>query len=67
VERVQNQLRILEGAVIGFDFGAVLAFAGAMGVNPAAVAEWLPGIEAVVVRELNKTLRDRTMTDDADG
>jgi hypothetical protein len=67
VMRIGHQLRICDGAVVGFDFTAVLALAGAMGVNPAAVAEWLPAIETIAVQEMNKTLRDMTMTDYADG
>ncbi|MDP1669656.1 hypothetical protein [Phaeovulum sp.] len=46
-------MRIAGAAVIGWDMGAVLAMAAALGVNPRAVAEFLPGIEAVMVRKVN--------------
>jgi hypothetical protein len=49
-------LRIAGSAVIGWDMGAVLAMAQALGVNPRAVAEFLPGIEAVMVRKMNERL-----------
>lgn len=38
------------GHVTGWDFGAALAVARALGVNEAAVAEFLPWIEAEMVR-----------------
>ena len=56
VGRIGGQLRIAGSAVIGWDMGAVLAVAQALGVNPRAVAEFLPGIEAVMVRKLNERL-----------
>jgi hypothetical protein len=42
--------------VIGWDMGAVLAMAQALGANPRAVAELLPGIEAVMVRKVNERM-----------
>jgi len=42
--------------VIGWDMGAVLAMAQALGASPRAVAEFLPGIEAVMVRKMNERL-----------
>lgn len=40
------------GGVIGFDMTALLATAGSRGVDPAAAAELLPHVEAVVVEAL---------------
>ena len=54
--RIGGQLRIAGAAVMGWDMGAVLAMATALGVNPRAVAEFLPGIEAVMVRKLNEQM-----------
>lgn len=51
---MQNQLRVADGRIVGFDFAAAFAVAAALGVPAAAVAEWLPGIEAVAVREMNR-------------
>jgi hypothetical protein len=42
--------------VIGWDMGAALALAGALGVPPAAAAELLPVIEAVMVSKLNERM-----------
>lgn len=54
VLRMQNQLRVADGRIVGFDFGAAFTLAAAIGVPAAAVAEWLPAIEMVAVRELNR-------------
>ena len=56
VGRIGGQLRIAGSAVIGWDMGAVLAMAAALSVSPLAVAEFLPGIEAVMVRKMNERL-----------
>jgi len=55
-QRLGGQLRILPGAVIGWDMGAALALGRALGVPPLAMAEFLPPIEAVMVRKTNETL-----------
>jgi hypothetical protein len=44
--------------VLGWDLGAALAMAGALGVAPRAAAELLPVIEAVMVRHLNARMED---------
>ena len=44
------------GAVIGWDMSAALALGDALGVPPAAAAELLPVIEAVMVRRLNEEM-----------
>ena len=49
---------MIPGAVIGWDLGAALALAAALGVEPLAAAELLPEIEAVMVRRLNETIGD---------
>ena len=56
--RLGGQLRVIPGAVIGWDMGAALALAAALGIEPIAAAELLPEIEAVMVRRLNETIGD---------
>ena len=48
--RIQGQLRTDFGHVIGWDFTAALAMARAMDVPEAAVAEFLPWIEAEMIK-----------------
>lgn len=43
--------------MIGWDLTAALAMARALGIDPAAVAEFLPEIEAVMVRRHNEAIR----------
>jgi len=45
------------GGVIGWDMGAVLALASALGICTIAAAEILPAIEAVMVRKLNEQMK----------
>ncbi len=56
VGRLGGQLRVLPGAVIGWDMSAALALGDALGVPQLAMAELLPVIEAVMVRRLNEEL-----------
>ncbi len=57
VGRLGGQLRVApSGGIIGWDMGAALAMAWALGVDPAPVAEMLPVIEAVMVSKLNERL-----------
>ncbi|MCQ0971489.1 hypothetical protein MLD63_13775 [Paracoccus sp. TK19116] len=56
VGRLGGQLRVLPGAVIGWDLSAALALGDALGVPPLEMAELLPVIEAVMVRKLNEEL-----------
>jgi hypothetical protein len=62
IPRLESQLRVVTGpvclVVLGVDIVAALALAGVMGLAAAAVAEWLPGVEAVVVRAINGRIRD---------
>ena len=54
--RLGGQLRVLPGAVVGWDLTAALALGDALGVPPAATAELLPVIEAVMVVKLNEQM-----------
>lgn len=56
VGRLGGQLRIVPGAVIGWDMGAAIALGVALGVPAPAIAELLPSIEAVMVRKINEQL-----------
>ncbi|MGI3212889.1 DUF7697 family protein [Roseovarius tibetensis] len=47
---------MLPGAVIGWDMSAALSLGTALGVPPLAMAELLPGIEAVMVAKLNEQM-----------
>ena len=47
---------MIPGAVLGWDMGAALALARALGVNTLIAAELLPEIEAVMVRKLNEQI-----------
>jgi len=47
---------VLPGAVIGWDMGSALALGDALGVPPAAMAELLPIVEAVMVARLNEQM-----------
>ena len=49
---------MLPGAVIGWDLSAALALGDALGVPPLAMAELLPGIEAVKINRLNEQMDD---------
>ncbi|MFN4287478.1 MAG: hypothetical protein ACK4E3_03140 [Brevundimonas sp.] len=42
--------------VLGWDMGAALTIARALGVDPLIAAECLPDIEAVIVRKLNEQM-----------
>ena len=58
-QRLGGQLRIAPGAVIGWDMGAALSLAQALGINALITAELLPEIEAVMVRKLNEQMEGR--------
>jgi hypothetical protein len=49
-------LRVTQGAVLGWDMGAALALAHALGIDPLIAAELLPEIEVVMARKLNEQL-----------
>lgn len=58
VNRMHGQMRVSPGAVTGFDMGAALAMADALGINPLVVAEWVPPIEAKLVKALGEKRGD---------
>ena len=45
---------MVPGAIIGWDLTSALALGAALGVPPLVLAELLPEIEAVMVRQVNK-------------
>jgi hypothetical protein len=49
-------VRVIPGAVLGWDMGAALAMANALGIDTLIAAELLPEIEAVMVRKLNEQI-----------
>ena len=56
VGRLGGQLRVIPGAMLGWDMGAALMLAQALGIDPLITAELLPEIEAVMVRKLNEQI-----------
>ena len=46
----------MPGVVLGWDMSAALAMAEALGVDRRAAVEFLPVIEAVMVRKLNEQM-----------
>jgi len=56
VGRLGGQLRVLPGAVVGWDLTAALALGDALGAPPIAMAELLPVIEAVMFTKLNEQM-----------
>ena len=72
VLRLTRQLRIAgsmgTSVIIGWDMGAALAMAQALGVDPLIAAECLPAIEAVMVRKLNEQMAaERGRCDEGQG
>ena len=49
-------MRVVSGAVLGWDMGAALALAQALGIDTLIAAELLPEIEAVMVCKLNEQM-----------
>ena len=49
---------MIPGAVLGWDMGAALALAAALGIDALIAAELLPEIEAVMVRKLNEQMAE---------
>ncbi len=56
VGRLGGQLRVIPSAVLGWDMGAALTMARALGIDTMIAAELLPEIEAVMVRKLNEQM-----------
>ena len=55
-QRLGGQMRVIPGAVIGWDMGAALALGAALGISTLAIAELLPALEAVMVRRVNEQI-----------
>ena len=49
-------MRVAGKAVVGWDLGAALALARALGLNLMVAAELLPELEAVMVRRINEKI-----------
>jgi hypothetical protein len=49
---------VIPGAVLGWDMGAALALAQALGIDALIAAELLPEIEAVMVRKVNEQMAE---------
>lgn len=47
--RIGRQVRASGGVILGWDMGAALALAGALGIDAWLVAEMLPDIEAAAM------------------
>lgn len=60
VQRLGGQLRVVGSVVIGWNMGAALQLGAALGIAPLAIAEFLPPIEAVMVRKINEETRAAT-------
>ena len=56
VGRLGGQLRVIPGAILGWDMGTALALASGLGIDTLIAAELLPEIEAVMVRKLNEQM-----------
>ena len=54
--RLGGQFRVIPGVVLGWDMGAALLLAHALGIDALIAAELLPEIEAVMVRKLNEQI-----------
>lgn len=56
VGRLGGQLRATQETILGWDMGAALAMARALGINGLVAMELLPGIEAVMVKRVNEQI-----------
>ncbi|SER49682.1 hypothetical protein SAMN04490244_101264 [Tranquillimonas rosea] len=52
--KMGGQVRAIEGAVLGWDIGAALQMAHALGYDTLAVADLLPEVEEVACRKINE-------------
>ena len=59
VGRLGGQLRASQKTILGWDMGAALAMARALGVSSLAAMEMLPEIEAVMVKRVNERIGER--------
>ena len=56
VGRLGGQLRASQQTILGWDMGAALAMAQALGVNGLVAMELLPEIEAIMVKRVNEQI-----------
>jgi pimeloyl-ACP methyl ester carboxylesterase len=56
VGRLGGQLRATRQIILGWDMGAALAMAHALGINGLAAMELLPEIEAIMVKRVNEQI-----------
>jgi hypothetical protein len=56
VGRLGGQLRASQQTILGWDMGAALAMAHALGVNGLVAMELLPEIEAIMVKRVNEQI-----------
>jgi hypothetical protein len=59
VGRLGGQLRATQQTILGWDMGAALSMARALGINGLAAMELLPEIEAVMVKRVNERIGDQ--------
>ena len=56
VGRLGGQLRATQQTILGWDMGAALAMARALGINGLVAMELLPEIEAIMVKRVNEQI-----------
>ena len=56
VGRLGGQLRATQQTILGWDMGAALAMAHALGINGLVAMELLPEIEAIMVKRVNEQI-----------
>lgn len=54
--KMVGQVRAVPGVMLGWDLGAGMALAAALGFCPVAAAEILPEIEAIACRKINERM-----------
>jgi len=59
VGRLGGQLRTTQQIILGWDMGAALAMARALGINGLVAMELLPEIEAVMVKKVNERIGEQ--------
>ena len=59
VGRLGGQLRATQQTILGWDMGAALAMARALGINGLVAMELLPEIEAVMVKRVNERIGEQ--------
>jgi hypothetical protein len=62
--RLEGQVRVADGRVLGWDMTAALALAGALGMDARATAELLPAVEARMARAVNERLAEERRAHD---